>query len=87
MPHYMTVHYEPGTPAKVIQTRWIDFAQERRALWRRTWHNLELGKRYCWWDAPDREALEEVLKERGVPWEEILQVDLTTPSEWTWRED
>jgi len=87
MPYYLTVHYEPSTPPEVIQGRWRDLAQERRAIWIRTWFNFHVGKRFCWWDAPSQEDLEAVFRQYEVPWDRIVQVYLTTPSDWAWRED
>jgi len=87
MPYYLTVHYEPETPVETIKSRWIVLAQERRAKWLRTWFKLDVGKRFCWWDAPDEESLKQVFRDHDVPWERITQVRLTTPSDWRWRED
>jgi hypothetical protein len=87
MPHYVTVHNEPGVPREIIESRWKVLAQEARAVWVRTWFNLDIGKRFCWWDAPNKEILEAVFNDHAVPWERITQVQLTTPSEWAWRED
>ncbi len=87
MPHFLTVHYEPGVPWEMIESRWKVLAQEVRAVWVRTWFNLDVGKRFCWWDAPSREALETVFRDHAVPWEHITKVQLTTPSEWACRED
>lgn len=87
MPHYLTIHHEPAAPAEVIESRWIQLSQERRSIWRKTWYNLGLGKRFCWWDAPSRESLEQIFQDHLITWDEIIQVDLTTPSDWTWRED
>lgn len=87
MAYYLTTHYEPSASEDVIHSRWRVLARERRAVWLKTWFNLRLGKRFCWWDAPNKEVLEAVFRDHGVPWHEIDQVRLTTPSEWRWRED
>jgi hypothetical protein len=87
MAYYLAVHDEPTTSGEKIETRWVGLAAERRAIWMKTWYNFDIGKRYCWWDAPDRSALEEIFLDHGVPWEEILEVALTTPAEWWSRED
>ncbi len=87
MPHYLSTHYEPSVPKEKLESKWIDLAQERRGTWVKTWFNLQSGRRFCWWDAPSKEALEKIFQEHGVSWEDIVQVELTTPSEWRWRED
>ncbi len=87
MAHFLTTHREPGLPKQDMRTRWIALADERRAVWVKTWYNVESGRRFCWWDAPNKEALEAVFRDHGVSWEQIVQVQLTTPSEWRWRED
>lgn len=87
MPYYLSLHYEPSTPKEVVEGRWIELANERRAMWMKTWFNLKAGKRFCWWDAPDKDVLEAVFRDHDVPWENIIRVQLTTPSDWRWRED
>jgi hypothetical protein len=87
MPHYLTIHEEPSATRKQIEARWVKLAEERRAIWVRTWYNFEAGKRFCWWDAPDRETLEEIFKDHGTTWTDICKVKLTTPSDWRWPEE
>lgn len=87
MAHLLTIHYEPGVSRGKIESRWVKLARERRATWIKTWFNLEIGKRYCWWGAPSKEVLEDIFRDHDVPWEEILEVKYTTPAEWIWRED
>jgi hypothetical protein len=31
--------------------------------------------------------LRKIFQKHAVSWEDIIQVELTTPSEWRWRED
>ncbi|MEW6349479.1 MAG: nickel-binding protein [Thermodesulfobacteriota bacterium] len=87
MPHYLTIHHDPELPRERIEARWIELAQERRALWVKTWFNLSKGKRFCWWDAPNQTALERVFSDHQVTWDEIVKVDITNPSDWRWRDD
>ena len=87
MPHYLTTHHDPAVSKERIEANWRRLAQERRAIWIKTWYNLAQGKRFCWWDAPDRMALETVFRDHDVSWEEIIPVELTTPSDWRWRDD
>ncbi len=87
MSHLLTIHYEPSVSRGALEARWRRLARERRALWIKTWFNVDLGKRYCWWGAPSKEVLQAVFQDHGVPWDEIVEVNCTTPSEWLWRED
>jgi len=87
MQHYLSIHHESETPREVIEKRWSKLAVERRSIWVKTWFHRASGKRFCWWNAPDREMLEAVFRDHGVPWRVIVAVNLTTPAEWRWRED
>jgi len=87
MPHYLSIHDEPSVPKEEVESRWTNLAQESRAVWVKTWHALELTRRFCWWDAPDKETLEQIFRDYEITWTEIMPVRLTIPSEWRWRED
>ncbi len=87
MPHYLSTHREPYVSREELESKWIELAQERSGLWVKTWFNLQSGRRFCWWDSPSRDVLENIFRRHGISWEEIIQVKLTTPSEWRWRED
>lgn len=87
MAYYLAVHVDKSTPRESVEDRWTALELERRAIWLKTWYDFGLGKRYCWWDAPTKQALEEVFRDYGVPWEEIIEVEHTTPAEWVSRDD
>lgn len=87
MPYYLVVHEEPSLSRETVESRWADLAREPRAVWRKTWHNLLIGRRYCWWEASSKEVLEAIFRDRGITWRSITAVELTTPAEWTFRED
>ncbi len=87
MAYYLVVHNEPSVPKETIESRWIELALEHRAFWRKTWHNLGVGKRFCWWDATDKEILEQIFKEHDITWESITEVNLTAPADWMFRCD
>lgn len=87
MMNYLVVHYEPDVPLEIVESRWSKLADERRASWLKTWHNLGIGKRYCWWDAPNEEILEQIFHDRRITWERITEVELTIPADWINRED
>ena len=87
LPYYLVVHEEPSVPRETIESRWVKLAEEQRAFWRKTWHNLSIGKRYCWWDALNKEILEQIFQDHEITWDTITKVELTTPAEWCKRED
>lgn len=87
MPHYLSVHNEPSKSQEEIEAKWIELSQERRGIWVKTWYSLGEGLRFCWWDAPDQPTVEQIFLDHDVTWEEIIEVQLTTPSDWRWRED
>jgi len=87
MPYYLVAHCEPSVPRETVEARWARLSEEKRASWLRTWHNLDVGKRYCWWEAANKEILEQIFQEHQITWEKITEVQLTTPAEWVSRED
>ena len=60
-------------------------AREKRACWKRAYYNVEGGRMFCEWEAPDQESLEGILVEKGVYCEEIVEVKLQTPEECAWE--
>jgi hypothetical protein len=80
MTNFLSVHHEPSASREKIEVRWVGLAEENRGIWVKTWYNLDSGKRFCWWEAPAREILEEIFRDHGVTWEEIMPVELTIPS-------
>jgi len=82
MPTFLTIHYESDVDRVTLESRWTEISRHRRAAWQMTLFNLELGKRYCEWEAPNREAIEQIFLELGIKWSEILEVDVTLSSRW-----
>jgi hypothetical protein len=87
MPHYLSVHNEPSIPKEMVESRWASLAEETSAVWVKTWYLLDLTRRFCWWNSPDSETPERIFLDHEISWDEIIQVRLTIPSEWRWRED
>lgn len=87
MPKYLTIHEESIVDRVMLESRWTEIAtNETRANWQMTLFNVDLGRRYCEWDAPSAEVIEEVFRDLGIKWLEILQVDVTKASEWRFWE-
>jgi len=87
VPYFLAAHHEPYVPRQTVESRWAELAEEQRASWLKTWYNLGIGRRYCWWEASNQDTLESVFRDRDITWEKITEVRLTTPAEWTRRED
>jgi len=88
MPKYLTIHHEKQIDRVLLESRWSEIAMDTRADWQLTVHNLALGVRFCEWDARDRHVIEEIFRELGIKWTEIVQVNVTSPSEWRlWHVD
>ncbi|MEW6349480.1 MAG: hypothetical protein AB1646_10500 [Thermodesulfobacteriota bacterium] len=82
MPKYLTIHEETAVDRVLLESRWAEIAMDARADWELTLFNLEQGRRWCEWDAPDTQAIEQILTDLGIKWTEILEVQVTTPSQW-----
>jgi len=82
MPKYLTLHHETSVDKVTLESRWTEIAQDLRAEWKVTLYNLAQGRRFCEWDASNKEVVEEILGKLGIKWTEILEVETTVPSEW-----
>ncbi len=82
MPTYLSIHHENTVDQVLLESRWTEISMDTRALWEVTLFNLEQGRRWCEWEAPDRAAIEEIFDELGIKWTEILEVEVTTASRW-----
>lgn len=82
MPKYLTVHNETNLERVLLESRWSEISKDPRADWQMTLFNLELGLRYCEWDAPAAQVLETIFRELGIKWSEILEVEVTSASQW-----
>ncbi len=82
MPKYLTIHNETHLDRVLLESRWTEISKDPRADWQMSLFNLELGVRYCEWDAPHPLVLETIFRELGIKWSEILEVDVTSASQW-----
>jgi hypothetical protein len=82
MPTYLTIHQENDVDRVTLESRWTEISRDRRAAWQMTLFNVELGKRFCEWEAPNKEVIEQIFKELGIKWSEILEVGVTISSRW-----
>jgi Nickel responsive protein SCO4226-like len=82
MPKYLTLHEESQVDRILLESRWTELSNDTRAEWVMTLFNTELGLRYCEWDAPNRQAIERIFTDLGIKWTEIIEVEVTRPSDW-----
>jgi len=82
MPKYLITHDETNIDRILLETRWSEAAHATRGHWQMTLFGSDLGERYCEWDAPNKEAIEEMFRDLGIKWSEIVEVEVTKASEW-----
>lgn len=82
MAKYLTIHEETNVDRVVLESRWTEISRDRRADWQVTLFNLDQGKRFCEWDAPSAEVIQQIFGELGIKWFEILEVEVTVASQW-----
>jgi len=66
----------------LLESRWTEIARDSRAEWQMTLYHADGGKRYCEWKAGGPKVIAEILRGLGVKWSEILETEVTSPSEW-----
>lgn len=87
MPKYLTRHEETTVDRVLLESRWTEIAtKETRAIRQMTLFNMHSGRRYCEWDAPSAQVIEEIFRNLGIKWSEILEVDVTKASDWRFWE-
>ena len=82
MPKYLTLHDETLVDRVLLESRWSEISMDTRADWEMTLFNHEVGRRWCEWNAPNTGVIEEIFRDLGIKWTEILEVEVTTPSQW-----
>ncbi len=63
---------------------WSGLRQRAKAdaRWTSSWYCSETNRMYCEWDAPNREVVEQIFRELGIPWSLLIEVEVTTGSRW-----
>ncbi len=82
MPKYLTIHKETDLDRVLLESRWTEISRDPRADWQLTLYNTDTGQRFCEWDAPYPEVIEEIFRELGIKWTEIIEVEVTSASKW-----
>lgn|GEM_PF-2862132 len=82
MPKFLTMHEEGHLDRILLESRWTELSKETRAEWVMTLYNTDLGIRVCEWDAPNRQVIERIFTDLGIKWSEIMEVEVTRPSNW-----
>ncbi len=81
MPNYLTIHHETAVDRLLLESRWTEISMDSRAEWIMTVFNLEEGRRWCEWVAPNPQIIEEIFRDLGIKWTEILEVQVTRASQ------
>ena len=81
MPKYLTIHHETAVDRLLLESRWTEISMDPRADWEMTLFNLEQGRRWCEWSAPNPQVIEEIFRDLGIKWTEILEVEVTSASQ------
>lgn len=81
MPKYLTIHDETDIDRVTLETRWTEIATDTRAEWQMTLYSVAEGRRFCEWNAPGPEVIEEIFLELGIKWSEIVPVQVTAASD------
>ncbi len=81
MPKYLTIHHETAVDRILLESRWTEISMDSRAEWIMTAFNLEQGRRWCEWVAPNPQTIEEIFRDLGIKWTEILEVEVTRASQ------
>ncbi len=82
MPRFLTLHNETNLDRVLLESRWTEISMDPRADWHMTLYGLDLGERFCEWEAPDCETIERIFGELGIKFTEIIEVDVTSASDW-----
>lgn len=81
MPKYLSIHHETSADRLLLESRWTEISMDARADWEMTLFNLEHGRRWCEWTAHNPKVIEEILRDLGIKWTEILEVEVTRASQ------
>ncbi len=90
MRRYLTIHHETAVDRLLLESRWTEISMDSRAEWIMTAFNLEQGRRWCEWVAPNPKIIEKIFRDLGINWTEILEVEVTRASQqrlWEERSD
>jgi len=78
MPRFIATHSVPFTEEilkKYAKEETPKFSK-KKVTWLRTYCDFEDNKHFCEWEAPKKEAIEEIFKELKIPFDAIYQVRL-----------
>jgi len=82
MPKFLTIHDENITDRVLIESRLTEISSDPRAEWEIALLTSDLRRRFCEWDAPNRQAIEELLWDHQINWSQIVEVEVTSASRW-----
>ena len=91
MPKFIVTHVTnkapPFTPEAVKQMRPVlePLLKDKypEVVWNYAFHDVATGRTICDWDAPNATAVEDTLKEAGMPYDAVFPVTKLTLHEMT----
>ncbi len=78
MPRFVAAHSVPFTEdilKKYAREEAPKFSK-KKVTWLRTYCDFEDNKHFCEWEAPKKEAIEEIFKEHKIPFDSIYKFRL-----------
>ena len=76
MPRFIAVHTVPLTEADLKETAKKISDLPAGITWKRTYCDFADNKHFCEWEAPNKEAIEQVFKAQNMPFDAIYPVQL-----------
>ena len=74
MPRFIAVHTAPFTEEQLKEMAKTSFPPG--ISWNRTFCDFADNKHFCEWEAPNKEAIEQVFREKNVPFDAVYPVRL-----------
>ena len=76
MPRFIAVHTMPMTKDQAMEMTKKLPPLPKGVTWKQTYSDFKDGKFFCEWAAPNKESIEQVLKNWKMPYDAIYPVEL-----------
>ena len=74
MPRFIAVHTAPFTEEQFKEMAKVSFPPG--VSWKRTYCDFEDNKHFCEWEAPNKEAIEQICREKSIAFDAVYPVRL-----------
>lgn len=82
MSRFLTIHDESVTERVFLESRLTEILNDPRAEFNMALVDGDRGRRYCEWEAPSHQFVEELLWDYEITWSHMSEVEVTSASEW-----